>query len=216
MTPLHALSDPALQQRARQAVRALPDAPAALQQVAISLWAASPLAQGLPGQLANPAQGLPGRAAGLAQAGLALVRQLVAVLQFDSWAAPAVAPGMRSLRSPTRHLLFSSVGRDIDLRIVPASQGYALSGQVLGPDEAGSVELIADLADPDLADPGDAAAQHAGELDALGEFRIDGVAAGAWRLRLRIGSDLIALPTIEIGDAASAVAQPAPPDGPIA
>lgn len=211
MTPLHALSDPALQQRARQAVRALPDAPAALQQVAISLWAASPLAQGLPGQLANPAVGLPGRMAELAQAGLALVRHLAAVLQFDSWAAPAVAPGMRSLRSPTRHLLFSSAGRDIDLRIAPASQGYALSGQVLGPDEAGSVELFAEP-----AEPGDAAAQHAGELDALGEFRIDGVAAGAWRLRLRIGSDLIALPTIEVGDAASAAAQPAPPDGPIA
>lgn len=211
MTLLHALSDPALQQRARQAVRALPDAPAALQQVAISLWAASPLAQGLPGQLANPAVGLPGRMAELAQAGLALVRHLAAVLQFDSWAAPAVAPGMRSLRSPTRHLLFSSAGRDIDLRIAPASQGYALSGQVLGPDEAGSVELFAEP-----AEPGDAAAQHAGELDALGEFRIDGVAAGAWRLRLRIGSDLIALPTIEVGDAASAAAQPAPPDGPIA
>ena len=200
MTPLHTLSDPALQQRARQAVRALPDAPAALQQVAISLWAASPLAQGLPGRVAE-----------LAQAGLALVRHLAAVLQFDSWAAAAVAPGMRSLRSPTRHLLFSSAGRDIDLRIAPASQGYALSGQVLGPDEAGSVELFAEP-----AEPGDAAAQHAGELDALGEFRIDGVAAGAWRLRLRIGSDLIALPTIEVGDAASAAAQPAPPDGPTA
>lgn len=123
--------------------------------------------------------------AGLAQAAL---RQQAAVLSFDSWAAPR----MRSLRSPTRHLLFSSLERDIDLRIAPAAGAFSLTGQILGPDEAGQIEL-APL--PDAAP-----AQHASTLDALGEFRIDGVARGHYRLSLRLGDDLITLPPIEVGD----------------
>lgn len=184
MTAFDRLSDEALLQRLQQAVQALPDAPAALQRSAIALW---------------PAQAAPSLA-GLAQAAL---RRLAAVLSFDSWAAPALAPGMRSLRSPTRHLLFSSLGRDIDLRITPAAGGFSLSGQILGPDETGQIEL-APL-------PDDSPARHVSALDALGEFRIDGVASGLYRLSLRLGDDLIALPPIEVGGPSPG---PQPGDGP--
>ena len=175
MTTLARLSDDHLLQRLQQAVQALPDAPAALQRSALALWQAQP----------TPAPTL----AVLAQAAL---RQLAAVLSFDSWAAPALAPGMRSLRSPTRHLLFSSLGRDIDLRIAPAAGAFSLSGQILGPDETGQIELA--------ALPDDSPTRHVGALDALGEFRIDGVARGRYQLSLRLGDDLIALPPIEVGD----------------
>ena len=179
MTALDHLSDDDLLQRLHQAVRALPDAPAALQRAAIGLWPAQP-----PSTLA------------------AALRQLAAVLTFDSWAAPALALGMRSLRAPTRHLLFSSLGRDIDLRIAPVAGAFCLTGQILGPDEAGQIEL-APL--PDAAP-----AQHVGALDGLGEFRIDGVARGQYRLCLRLGSDLITLPPIDVGDPLPGP----PPDGP--
>ena len=173
MTALDRRSDEALLQRLQQAVQALPDAPAALQRSAIALW---------------PAHGAP-TLAGLAQAAL---RQLAAVLSFNSWAAPALAPGMRSLRSPTRHLLFSSLGRDIDLRITAAAEGFSLTGQILGPDETGQIEL-APL-------PDNSPARHVGTLDALGEFRIDGVARGLYRLSLRLGDDQVTLPPIAVGD----------------
>ena len=124
------------------------------------------------------------------------------MLTFDSWAAPALALGMRSLRAPTRHLLFSSLGRDIDLRIAQVAGAFCLTGQILGPDEAGQIEL-APL--PDAAP-----AQHVGALDGLGEFRIDGVARGQYRLCLRLGSDLITLPPIDVGDPLPGP----PPDGP--
>lgn len=173
MTALDHLSDDDLLQRLHQAVRALPDAPAALQRAAIGLWPA------------QPASKLPG----LAQAAL---RQLAAVLSFDSWAAPALAPGMRSLRAPTRHLLFSAFGRDIDLRITPAAGAFTLTGQILGPDETGQIELA--------ALPVAASALQVSPLDALGEFRIDGVARGQYQMCLRLGEDLITLPPIEVGD----------------
>lgn len=179
MTALDHLSDDDLLQRLKQALQALPDAPAALQRAAIGLWPAQP-------------------ASTLAAA----LHRLAAVLTFDSWAAPALALGMRSLRAPTRHLLFSSLGRDIDLRIAPVAGAFCLTGQILGPDEAGQIEL-APL--PDAAP-----AQHVGALDGLGEFRIDGVARGQYRLCLRLGSDLITLPPIDVGDPLPGP----PPDGP--
>lgn len=117
-------------------------------------------------------------------------RLLAAVLRFDSWAGgSAVRLGMRSLPAETRHLLFSAMGRDIDLRIAPAEEQFALTGQVLGPDEAGRAELAcAGSADMRVA-----------AIDELGEFRLDGLTQGTYLLTLRMGRDEIALPPIEVG-----------------
>ena len=179
------LSDEAFTAQMRRAVRDLPDAPPALLQAARGLWPTSPLAQ--PGAIAQ--------AADVARAALRLVQ---AVLSFDSWSTVAVAQGMRSLRSPTRHLLFSAEGRDVDLRISPAAEFFALTGQILGPDESGDIELLS-LDRPD-ATPTQVA------LDDMGEFRLDGLAAGHYRLTLNLGGDRVELPAIQVGGATGGAA----------
>jgi hypothetical protein len=168
MNPLNPLSDEELAALARRAAE-LPDAPPALLRKALDLFPPP------------PASGV----ADVVSAGLRLVQ---AVLSFDSWARPAVAMGMRAAGSQTRHLLFSAQGRDIDLRISPAAEHFALSGQILGPDESGVVELLPQSGDPQLA-----------KLDKLGEFRLDSVRTGTYQLTLRLGADMIVLPPIEVG-----------------
>ena len=155
---------------------ALPDAPPSLLRAAIDLWPASPTVA-------------------LKSVAEAVLRVVVAALSFDSWARHPVALGMRAAVSDTRHLLFSVIGRDIDLRISPAADHFTLAGQVLGPDEPGMVELIRQSGDgPDTID------SRVTSLDALGEFRLDRVRAGAYRLTLRVGGDEIVLPPIVVGE----------------
>jgi hypothetical protein len=178
MKTTHHLSDAEFTQEMRRALRALPDAPLHLQRAATALWPAAGAKLG--SQLLSAAQ-------------MAL-SQIAAVLSFDSWAVPVLAQGMRSLRSPTRHLLFSAEGRDIDLRISPAAEAFVLAGQILGPDEAGTVQLLAE---------GSAEVARAVSLDAMGEFRIEGLAAGTYALSLQMhtdkGTDIIVLPPLEVG-----------------
>jgi hypothetical protein len=116
-------------------------------------------------------------------------RLLAAVLKFDSWAGAPLAFGMRSLPADTRHLLFSAMGRDIDLRIGRCEELFALSGQILGPDESGRVEINA----------AGSADKRVAAIDDLGEFRVDGLPRGTYLLTLRMGGDEIALPPIEVG-----------------
>jgi hypothetical protein len=166
------LSDDEFGEQLSRALRHLPDAPAALQRAAVQLWVAPP-----PSLLMRAEQAL---------------RQVSAVLSFDSWAGAAVPQGVRSMRSPTRHLLFSAQGRDIDLRIAPVAEAFALTGQILGPDDGGSVELS--------RDGGAAAEPRVTQLDDLGEFRIDGLYAGTYRLTLNMGGEQIVLPPVQVGE----------------
>ncbi len=180
MKPLHSLTDDEFAALARRA-SALPDAPAALVQRAIAAW--------------NPAPSVSQAAAALLQAGArAVVRQLAAVLTFDSWAASPLAAGLRGPRQPTRQLLFSADGRDVDLRISTAEDNrFMLTGQVFGPDEAGIARLRAQSGDADTA-----AAEQLGPLDEMGEFRLPGVAAGRYVLSLQLGDAEIVLPAIDL------------------
>jgi len=174
MKPIHRLSDDEFAELVQRSV-ALPEAPAALVQAAIGLWPAR--------QTATVQE--------VARAGWRLVS---AVLSFDSWASPPAALGMRAAASDTRHLLFSAQGRDIDLRISPVAGGFALTGQILGPGDAGVVELKTQ------ADGGAQAAQaHRIELDPMGEFHLDQLSSGTYSLTLRMGGDEIVLPPIEVG-----------------
>lgn len=166
--------------RMRQAVAALPDVPPALERRALSAFPATSAL----GAFADAAQAL----------AHGLLRQVAARLTFDSWSAGAVPAGMRSLRAPTRHLLFSAEGRDIDLRIAPAEPGFALAGQILGPDETGTVLL--QRLDTSDAPPWQAA------LDDLGEFRIEGLAPGHYQLTLQLAGDEIVLPRLDVGEPA--------------
>lgn len=122
------------------------------------------------------------------------LRRVLAALRFDSWSdRPALA--LRAAHEPARHLLFTADGRDIDLRISPGMPpAYDLQGQVLGPGDAGVVQL--------------AAAQGLGEtrravLDELGGFELFGLPAGRYRLIVQFGADSLELPELDIGSASA-------------
>ena len=76
----------------------------------------------------------------------------------------------------------------LDLRITPADENFALVGQILGPDESGRVELC-----------GADVAKRVAAIDDLGEFRLEGIDSGTYLLTLHMGNDEIALPPIEVG-----------------
>jgi hypothetical protein len=175
MKPVDQLSEDEFARLVQRAA-ALPDAPPALIRAAIGQWRA-----------ASPSL--------LQAAARAVLNRVSAALTFDSWATGALALGVRAVPSDTRHLLFTAMGRDIDLRIAPAAGHFAVSGQILGPDESGVVELTRAPGDDD-----EAAGAHAAALDAMGEFRLEGVRHGAYVLTLRLGEDEIVLPPIDVGE----------------
>lgn len=152
---------------ALKASRTLVDAPEHVIQRAIDVFAA---------RSAAPAP----RPAGLRQ-------RLQALLSFDSAGLSPAAAGVRSAGGGTRQVLFSAEGRDIDLRIGPSSAaGWQVSGQILGPDEIGTVEL------------------RCGEFQArtawneLSEFRFDGVPGGTCQLTLHSDDWQLDLPDVQI------------------
>jgi hypothetical protein len=176
MTSLDRLSDDELAVLLRRA-QALADAPAAWVDRAIGLF--------------------PQPAPGAWQQFGAALKRAVATLRIDSWAPqPGMAMALRSTPNlETRHLLFNAAGRDIDLRICTAGQGFEVFGQILGPDESGAVALVR-LPQPEVA----ADETHMVPVDDLGEFRIGGLSAGTFALTFRMGDDEITLPPIELGD----------------
>jgi hypothetical protein len=129
---------------------------------------------------------------------------LHAVLSFDSWASPGLAVGLRSSGSERRQLLFSTDCHDIDLRISGTAEPFEVAGQVLGPDEGGSVELQAELivANPgaDAVDSQQDAETWSAVLDDLGSFKLTGIAAGTYRLTLHLAGDEVVLSPITVGE----------------
>lgn len=163
---------------ARQVGRALamPDAPAAWVDAAVALGAPRP---GLAAQVQRGIEGV------------------IAMLRVDSWAPPAAAPVLAVRGGPdaTRHLMFSTMGRDIDIRISPSGDGYRIAGQVLGPDEAGRVALKRQHAQPGADD----AFEREAAIDAMGEFAFDGLGRGGVVIGFSLGGAEFRLPPIELG-----------------
>ena len=176
MKPIHLLTDDELALRLREAV-ALPDAPATLIRKVIAQW---PSAHG----------------ATMIATAKAALRSMVAALTFDSWSAGSLAYGVRGVPSDVRHLLYSALGRDVDVRIMPSANDFVLAGQVLGPDDSGMIELTRASNDAD----GGAQAVKVASLDAMGQFRIEGVPRGEYVLRFRLGEDEIVLPAIDLSE----------------
>ncbi len=172
MKPIPSLTDAEFEQLACRAAR-LPEAPAAWVNAAVALFPRDAAA--------------PGAAPGAA----GWLQRTLAVLSFDSWAAGALAAGVRALPGDARHLVFSAEGRDIDLRIVPAGAAYLLSGQILGPDETGSVRLVGEGAGTGQA--------HTAALNALGEFHFNAMPAGRYLMTLQLASNEVRLPAVEVG-----------------
>jgi hypothetical protein len=173
MKSIDCLTDVELTDLAHKASR-LQDAPQGWVDAAVALWKVAPRATVKP------------------QAPKLWTR-IAAALSFDSWATPQLALGVRSMAADNRHMLYSAKGRDIDVRITAGVDRYALTGQILGPDESGEVVL---------SSQGDGPGSHwsrTTQLDALGEFRLDGVDKGTYLLTLRTGVDEIVLPAFVIG-----------------
>jgi hypothetical protein len=173
LDPLLSLSDDELLARLPKAA-ALPDAPPNWVQRAVAAWQAP-----LGARVADAVDGLR--------------RRVEAWLSFDSWATAPLAAGLRSTSSATRQLVFSADGRDVDLRIVPAGMQFTLSGQVLGPDETGTVMLVPEVT---AGDPG---AARQVPLDALGEFHLAEVQPGRYQLALQLADQDVVLPAFDVG-----------------
>jgi anti-sigma factor RsiW len=113
-------------------------------------------------------------------------RRIVALVNFDSQQRP-LALGVRSGQPAARQLLLKAEDYDLDLRITPAGSAWQVTGQLLGPESAGEVELQG----------GDGLIQA--ELNDLGEFSLPPTPAGVYRLILRLAQVEIELPRLEIG-----------------
>ena len=185
MKPVDSLTDDDFAALVQRAAR-LPDAPPSLLRAALDLW---------------PQAHQPTTLRDLAVTARQIIR---AVLSFDSWAQPVTALGMRSVGSDTRHLLFSAMGRDVDLRISRAANAFALTGQILGPDEQGTIELVSHIDAAHADEAGDAVpASRSTALDELGEFRLTDIRAGTYVMTLRMGDEEIVLPPITVGEKAA-------------
>jgi hypothetical protein len=124
-----------------------------------------------------------------AEAAPGLLRRLVATLSFDSANLTPLAAGLRSDAAQTRQLLFSAEGRDVDLRVAPTDDGrhFIVSGQVLGPDEAGLAVLHC------------AEGEFTATWNELSEFQFGPVGPGPCRLALRAEGWEIHLPPLQLG-----------------
>jgi anti-sigma factor RsiW len=113
-------------------------------------------------------------------------QQIRAVLRFDSAKLPQ-ALGMRAGQAGVRQLLFYAEGYDLDLRITPADAMWAVSGQMLGPDASGQVELRGQ------------AGPVAATLNDLSEFTLPPVPSGSYTLILHLADAEIEVIGLEIG-----------------
>lgn len=159
-----------------QEAASLPSAPSVAVRTALELWRdhapTAPLAAG-------------GR-----------VRRWIAALTFDSWATPATDAGIRGVATEARHLLFAAAGRDIDLRIAPTTAGFVVNGQHLGP--ASKTKNAGPAAWSPLGESSHA--QQRIELTPNGEFCIEGVEPGTYRLELTFGDEDVVLAPIVVGE----------------
>lgn len=155
----------------------LPSAPSAAVRAALELWR-------------DHAPALPVTAG-------SRVRRWIAALTFDSWSTPATDAGIRSLPTESRHLLFAAAGQDIDLRIAPMTAGFVVSGQHLGPDSKGTISKGTVAWYPVDATPSPTPPRI--EVTPSGEFCIEGVDRGTYRLELTFGDEQIVVAPIVVG-----------------
>jgi hypothetical protein len=145
-------------------------------------------------QPAPPVSGVSSPQQGMIDAGAAALRQVIAVLQFDSFRAPQ-AYGVRQsgIGSEVRQVLYNADPYDLDLRIAPHDGSWQISGQVLGADDedtiVGTVELSSTT--PPTSVP----------CNDFGEFVLPPVPAGRYRLTVRLPDRAITIEALEVGQA---------------
>jgi anti-sigma factor RsiW len=115
-----------------------------------------------------------------------LRERVLALLRFDSAWRP-LAPGLRAGQTAARLLLFRAGPRELDVRLTRAGDAWIVSGQVLGPETSGKVELR-----------GADSRVHAA-LNDLSEFTLPPVPAGHYALLLHLVEAEIEVTDLEVG-----------------
>lgn len=109
------------------------------------------------------------------------LRQLVATVRFDS-ALAGPAFGVRAGASSIRQVVVEAEPWTLDLHATTGTDGWVVTGQVLGPAVAGRITLSNDVT-----------TVHA-ELNALAEFALPIVPAGTYQLVAQLDQDELILP----------------------
>jgi len=120
-----------------------------------------------------------------------LARVHLFIARLVTTAQPA-APALRGTLTAGAVYQVDETGWEVTLREAIEAYGYAVAGQVLGPEP----EALADGRVTALADGQPAVAAS---LDASGWFTLRGLAPGQYALWIEMADDVIHLPTIEIG-----------------
>jgi len=118
-----------------------------------------------------------------------LLRRVIASLSFDSGSQMPAFAVRSGQPGASRQLLFSAGDLDVDLRLAPAAEGWAVSGQVLGECVGGWAELGG------VEGAGEAARVR---LNELCEFALPNVPAGSYTLRLRLDDLLVEIPNLDL------------------
>jgi hypothetical protein len=113
-------------------------------------------------------------------------RRIVASLRFDSAKLP-LAIGIRAGVAAMRQLLFYAEGHELDLRVTPTGSLWVVSGQLLGPEGSGQVELQSPTGSVHTV------------LNDLCEFTLPAVPPGSYRLTLRLANLEIEVAWLEVG-----------------
>ena len=108
-----------------------------------------------------------------------------AALALDSWTD--TLPVVRAGGTNGRQMLFTSNLRDVDVRVRKDGRAWTLEGQVLGPTDGGSLDLLSDGLQVYFV-----------ELDHLGSFHLDDVVAGRYDVVLHFPDERV-LFTLDIG-----------------
>jgi hypothetical protein len=117
-------------------------------------------------------------------------RRLVAALAFDSRVQPQFV-GLRAVPTHVRRLLFQAEDIEVDLEMSPgsASEQIRLAGQVTagGADPSGGLLRLSRRTDEWLT-----------QLDESGEFWLDSLEPGAYRLEVALRDRVIEVPVLPI------------------
>ncbi|HEY7543821.1 MAG TPA: hypothetical protein VID27_03015 [Blastocatellia bacterium] len=115
------------------------------------------------------------------------LRKIFAALKFDSFAlTPAF--GLRAEAPSERQMLFNAGEYDLELQIRPTSEGWIISGQVLGPCEGGQIEMRGEATTAQAA------------LNDLCEFSLPQVESGCYDLTFRLRDVELEVTELKLGE----------------
>ena len=120
--------------------------------------------------------------------------RIIAVLTFDSRAA-GPAFGMRSIRTPSRQLLYTAQETALDLRVTVLNEECSLAGQIMRDGGAGMLQSL--RAHIELSG---AIGTVTAELNELCEFSFPAIPLGLYSLRVRMPDVEIEIPELELKD----------------